>query len=300
MLTIEQAAGLAMDELVTDGRLIESLRKIRRKQHKVVNIYRPKLKSDFPELFVDIPDSWPHIDIAPLFDVHLGHSAHLAALFSKHHRWLMRTPYVLTFDGGDLIENANKLSVGSGVYEQDYTPDNQIVLAVQQCAKLWHKMLFKLPGNHEARTRLMGVDVARWVATLLEIPYFPDFCFLTLRFAGNNFRILAHHGTGAATTAGAQRMAARKPMPWAKFDILWSGHLHNSLADPFFQTDFDQKTGLAFERNGFVIISPSYLGYWGTYAASKMYPPGIAGMSVARLNRDGRIDVNLHARGRRL
>ncbi len=631
MLTIEQAAGLAAGELVTDGRLIESLQRIRNNRPKIVKVYRPALKSDFPELFVEVPDSWPHVDLAPLFDVHLGHSAHLSALFSKHHRWLMRTPYVLTFDGGDLIENANKLSVGSGVYEQDYTPDNQIVVAAQQCAKLWPKLLFKLPGNHEARTRLMGVDVARWVATLLEIPYFPDFCFLNILFAGNRFRILAHHGTGAATTAGAQRMAARKALPWAKFDIIWcfppgtpvltssgytkpieelspgdqiingqgriakvasvlsrrfsgdlvemrplgwptpiwatpnhpmltsrryglneyrsdffradalvygdalhrvkpnikitetpdvspdemrlygyylsegcawtsqdgkqnqltfsfarheqnlvfdcrrllnklgykvnliqppnnncttlrvcslkateffrnllghkcdgkfipdkflsypnghirelllgiylgdghkqrqgwvltttsrklaeqvvfllsrlgepaslssrkremrkrsyeimrahsdgkvlwrkyrnvdsgwasplrwvrnkpydglvynltvagddptfvvgqfvvhnSGHLHNSLADPFFQIDFDQKTGLAFERNGFVIISPSYLGYWETYAASKMYPPGIAGMSVARLNRDGRIDVNLHARGRRL
>ncbi len=299
-MLVEDAVSIAKTGLAADDRLVSTLQRIISRHRPVAKVYRPSLPSVFPELFVDVPDSWPYVDLAPLFDVHYGHSAHLNTMFQRHMDWLRRSPYVLSFDGGDLIENASKLSIGSGVYEQDYDPDNQIVQIVRRCAEIRYKLLFKLPGNHELRTKIQGIDVARWIATLLELPYFVDFCFLTVRFAGNNFRILAHHGVGAATTAGAQRMAARKPMPWAKVDIIWTGHLHSALADPFFQMDFDQRTGLAFERNGFVIVAPSYLGYWGTYAAGKMYPPGIAGMSVARLNRDGRIDVNLHARGRRL
>jgi hypothetical protein len=267
----------------------------------VARISRPSGRSEFPELFVDVPSTWPYVDIAPLYDVHRGHSKHLDALFSRHVAWMLRNPYLLTFDGGDFSEFASKLSVGAGVYEQRLQPDKQFEDALLIQAKLWRKMLFKLPGNHERRASILGLDLAMWIATWLGIPYFPDFCFCTIRFAGNNFRILGHHGTGASTTAGAQRMAARKMLPWAKvFDVFWTGHLHADLVDKVYQIDHDQKTGRAFERTGLIIIAPSYLGYFGTYAAQKMYPPGSPGMLPIRLQRDGRIDASVHARGRRL
>jgi hypothetical protein len=275
----------------------------RAKGHRkhVARISRPSERSDFPELFVDVPPTWPYVDIAPLYDVHRGHSRHLDGLFCRHISWMMSNPFLLTFDGGDFSEFASKLSVASGVYEQALQPDRQFEDALLIQAKLWRKMLFKLPGNHELRAKVLGLDIARHIATWLGIPYFPDFCFCTIRFAGNNFRILAHHGTGASTTAGAQRMAARKMLPWARcFDVFWTGHLHNSLVDVVYQIDHDQKTGHAFERDALVIIAPSYLGYFGTYAAQKMYPPGMPGLLPIRLHRDGRIDASVHARGRRL
>ena len=146
----------------------------------------------------------------------------------------------------------------------------------------------------------MGVDIGRWMAVMLEVPYFQDFCFCTIRFAGQNFRVMAHHGTGASQTAGAQRNAARKALPWTKADLIISGHLHAPLVDPIYQTDFDQKTGRMYERDGIVLICPSYLGYFETYAAQKMLTPGIPGIHVVSLQRDGRIDANIHARGKRL
>lgn len=287
------------DQARMDERLLARLQKIKGQEKRRVKLTRPE--SQYPELIVDVPDRWPHVDLAPLFDVHLGHRLHDSSLFRKHWRWLRRTPYVLTFDGGDFIENASKLSVGTGVYEQEDKADEQAAAAAEVWASLWHKMLFKLPGNHENRTKVLGVDVSAWLCALAEIPYFPDFCFCTIRFRGNNFRLLAHHGTGAATTAGAQRNAARKPTPWANgWDILWTGHLHNPLADPVAKTDFDQRTQRVVQRDGMVIISPSYLKYFGGYGATKMYPLGLRGLHVIRLNPDGRIDCSIHARGERL
>lgn len=295
-MNISQALG----ELSKDEHLIAKLQAMRSKHKKVARVYRPEPRTEFPELFVDVPDSWPHVALAPLYDVHLGHSKHLNEMFQRHLAWICRTPYVLTWDGGDFIENSSKLSVGSGVYEQDKTPDNQVLESLEVAARIWHKMLFKLPGNHEARSNQLGLDIGGWMASMMEVPYFSDFCFCTIRWRGQNFRIAAHHGTGAATTAGAQRNAARKAQPWAKADIIWTGHLHNSLVDPVYQTDHDQRTGRMFERHGMVIISPSYVSYFNTYAASKMYPPGIPGMAGVKLQPDGRIDAEIHANGRRL
>lgn len=264
-----------------------------------LKIERPQ--SEFPELFVTVPDSWSSIILAPLYDVHLGHENHDGKLFKKHVQWIKDTPNVLSFNGGDLIENASKVSVGEGVYQQTETPDEQIRSALSAVMPIKHKVLFSLPGNHEARTNLMGVDIASWIASTLGTPYFKDYCFCTIRWRGNNFRLLAHHGSGAATTAGAQRMAARKAIGWAhKLDLLWTGHLHNALVDPFYQTDVDQETGLIVERTAMILISPSYLRYFGSYAATKQYPPGHRGLGVVELHADGRIDSMVHANGRRL
>lgn len=285
------------DTKATTDQLLKWIRARRGKER----IKRVRPESEFPELLVTVPDSWDAIQLAPLFDVHMGHARHDAEMFARHLRWLKDTPNVLTFNGGDLIENASKVSVGSGVYEQDLDPQHQLVASLLQLSGIAHKMLFALPGNHEDRTDVMGFSVASWIAALLEIPYFPDYAFTTIQWRGNRFRLLAHHGTGAAQTAGGQRMAARKDLSWAKpFDIFWTGHLHNPLIDVLFQTDFDQETGRIFERNGVILISPSYLKFFGTYAAKKRYPPGSRGLAAVTLRPDGRIDSQIHANGRRL
>ena len=134
----------------------------------------------------------------------------------------------------------------------------------------------------------------------MKIPFFQDYCFLTVKWRGNNFRILAHHGAGSAQTPGAQLNSARKELAWTTADMIWTGHLHQSKVDVVYRVDYDQQTGRAFERDTIVIISPSYLHYFGGYSAAKRMFPGIRGMSVAILNPDGRIDASVHARGRRL
>src|ERR1041384_3541420 len=186
--------------LARDDRFLASLRE--RFQPLRVSHTRPP--TEFPQLVVTAPDEWETILLAPWYDLHIGARNHDGDLLKRHLGWFEQTPNVLGWLGGDQIENASKLSVGAGVYEQDYHPDNQLVLTMQQFAAVRHKLLFALPGNHEDRTNIMGVDLAWWMSAMLERPYFPDFCFCTLKWRGNNFRILAHHGSGSAATAGAQ------------------------------------------------------------------------------------------------
>lgn len=269
-----------------------------RKREKIQRHVPP---SEFPEILVTVPDSWDSVQLAPLYDVHIGHDQHDAEKFAKHLRWIRETPNVLTWNGGDMIENANKESPGASVFGQTMRPHGQFGSAIYKLTHIAHKMLFQLPGNHEDRTEVAGFSISSLMSAFLSVPYFSDYCFCTLKWRGNNFRILAHHGTGAAQSAGGQRMAARKDIGWAAaFDLIWTGHLHAPLADPIYRIDFDQKTGRPYERTGLIFISPSYLKFFGSYAAKKRYTPGHRGLTAVVLRDDGRIDTQLHANGRRL
>lgn len=262
-----------------------------------VTIERPR--SDFPELVVTVPDSWPYIQLAPLYDVHHGHELHASKTFLNHLEWIAKEPYLLTFNGGDLIENA---VIGSpGIFGQTCPPGEQFEAAQKLLKPIVRKMLFAIPGNHEDRTRrVAGFDIARALADHLGVLYYPDYCFCTIRWRGQHFRIAAHHGTGAAQTPGGQRNAARKDMPWLKADIYWTGHLHQPIVDLVYQTDYDQQSGRMISRQALVIVSPSYLRYFGGYAASKRYAPGAIGLTPVTLRPDGRMDAIVHAKGQRL
>ena len=258
---------------------------------------RSRPVSEFPEIIVTLRDELNTIELAPLYDVHIGSRQHDAGLLDKHLSWIADTPNVFTFNGGDAYENVTDFKMGP----TPMNPEEQLLEATKKFARVQHKMLFSIPGNHEDRTfKHAGMDGAKRLADNLKVPYFGDYCFCTLKWRGNHFRLLAHHGSGAALTPGAQRNSARKDLAWSKPDILWTGHIHQTLADTVYLTDYDQKTGRIYERGCAVIVSPSYLKYFGSYAAKGRYSPGIRGLSVAILQEDGRIDVNVHARGKRL
>lgn len=256
-------------------------------------------KSEFPEMFVTLPDEHETVQIAPLYDVHIGSHQHDNGLLAHHLDWIANTPNVFTFDGGDAFENITPQNAEMGHTPID--PEEQILEVTRKFAPVQHKMMFKLPGNHEDRTRrYSGMSSGRRLADNLKVPYFSDYAFVTLKWRGNNFRLLAHHGAVGGTTAGAQRNSARKEIAWAKPDILWTGHVHQQLVDTVNVMDYDQKTGLMFERGMMVMISPSYLKYFGGYAAKSRLAPGTRGLSVIQLQEDGRIDASIHARGRRI
>lgn len=262
---------------------------------RIASIVRPK--SDYPELFVTLPDAWESVQLAPLYDVHIGSKEFDETLFERHRDWIANTPNVVSWNGGDMFENLLDPKMG----HTPTTPEEQLFRSTELLAPVRHKMLFSLPGNHEDRTfKAAGMSGARRLADNLEVPFFGDYCFCTIKWRGNKFRILAHHGAGGAQTPGAQRNSARKELPWIKADLIWTGHLHQPMVDTVFTLDVDQKTGRLFERTSFVIISPSYLKYFGGYAAKMRMGPGGRGLTVATLQADGRIDVNVHARGRRL
>lgn len=260
---------------------------------------RHRPQSEYPELIVTIPDALETVELAPLYDVHIGSPDHDADLLKRHLDWVARTPNVFTWNGGDAFENKTPNEGKMG--HDPISPEEQIMRATEVFAPVQHKMLFSLPGNHEDRTKKQsGMSSAKRLADNLKVPYFEEYCFCTISWRGQKFRILAHHGAGGATTAGAQRNSARKELVWYHPDLLWTGHLHAPLVDTVKVFDRDQKTNRIYEKDCLVIISPSYTKFFGGYAAKARMTPGLRGLTVAILNDDGRIDANVHARGKRL
>jgi hypothetical protein len=259
-------------------------------------------KSEHPEIVITIPDEFKEIQLAPLYDVHIGSKEHDEALLARHLRWIADTPNVFTWNGGDAFENKTPQSAAKGMGQDATDPEVQLFDTTKAFALIQHKMLFSLPGNHEDRTRKSsGMSSARRLAENLKVPYFADYVYATIKWRGNNFRLLAHHGAGGAQTAGAQRNAARKDLTWNNgVDMVWTGHLHQPMTDTVHVIDVDQRTGRTYEKDILVIISPSYLKFFGGYGAKARMAPGARGLTVAILNDDGRIDANVHARGKRL
>ena len=257
-------------------------------------------KSEFPELVVWIPDEYEEILLAPVYDAHIGAAGHDAELFAEHMKWIADTPNVVTWNGGDSIENANKFSPGAGVFHQT-RPQRQIFNAIEAWASVRHKTLFSLSGNHEDRIEAMGgIDISQWIAQVLDVPHFPGYCACRLKWRKLNINILAHHGSGAAQTAGGQLNNIRKDLPWAHgFDLYWFGHTHRSMHSKEFRIMHNPRTDRLVQRECFAILSPSYLKYFGSYAEKKRYSPTTRGMAVVRVNENGRLDFEEHAKGQR-
>ena len=225
----------------------------------VIKITRPS--SEFPELVIEVPDWWDEVKLAPLYDVHIGSPQHDKELFEKHRSWIATTPNVLTWNGGDMFENITPAEAKMG--HTAISPEEQLYEATRQLAPIRHKMLFSLPGNHEDRTsKSSGMSSAARLADYLNLPYFSDYCFCLVKWRGNNFRLLAHHGAGGAQTPGAQLNSARKELAWTNSDLYWTGHLHQSKTDVAFRVDYDQSTGAMYDRKAVVKISPSYVMFW--------------------------------------
>ena len=260
---------------------------------------RFKPESEYPEIIITIPDSLTTIELAPLYDVHIGSRELDESMLDRHLDWIARTPNVFSWLGGDEIENKTAKQAHMG--HDPLSPEEQLLNATKKFAKIQHKLLFEVAGNHGDRTRQQsGMDSGKRLADNLRLPYFPDYAMLTIKWRDHKFRGLIHHGAGGGVTPGSQRNSARKELTWFHPDFLWTGHLHQTLIDTVKISCTDQKTDRAYEKDALVMISPSYLKYFGGYAANKRMPPGQRGLSVVILNPDGRMDANTHARGKRL
>lgn len=235
-----------------------------------------------PWVRVQFPESLnvKRIDIVPLFDVHFGHKACLVSKWMEYIEYIRTHSGVFTFLGGDLIENASKLSVAGGVYEQHLTPDEQIHRVIEMLRPIAHKILFSLPGNHEDRAmKHMGIDVARFIADSLEVPYYDQPIEFDLSWRGYTWRGHAQHGSSGSQTEGGKLNAAKRPVEFHGdfIHVYFSGHVHDNISKERTQIVRNYETGELELRKYFVVILPAFLGYHNTYAARMGWSPPASG-----------------------
>lgn len=245
------------------------------------------------------------IQIVPLSDVHYGARAHNLKRFKQYIDWIAANDDVFTFLNGDIIENAIDGSVGGAIYESIMTPEEQIWGSedkqhdgiINLLRPIAHKILWAQPGNHEWRTwKKTNIDPTRIVCGELKIPYFSEPVYADILAWGHRYTFFCHHGTTGSQTKGGKLNAAARPAEFQEsVDFVVMGHVHDSMANP--TTRIVRKRTLDAngrvinfaleERAQYVVICPSFHGYFGNYGARAGYAPGSWGGVNCSLFSDG-------------
>ena len=188
---------------------------------------------------------------------------------------------------GDIIENANKGSVGAGVYEQKISPDEQIEVAIEFLKPLADKKLLLglLDGNHEWRTtKDSGVNITKQICRGLKVPYLGYSIFLYIRVGKITYIIYASHGsTGSTTPQGKLKTI----LDWGKYieaDVYLMGHVHSLMAHSDIYRRINTTTKCCEDRKRYYVLTGSFLGYYGGYAEQKNYAPERVGAPRIRLD----------------
>jgi predicted MPP superfamily phosphohydrolase len=247
-----------------------------------------------PYLMIQIPATkWEKIKVVPLADVHFGADACLVDKFRKYVNWIAQNENVFAFIGGDLFENSHGDSnKGLSQYEQGIRPRDQVTQMAEILAPIAHRLLWCLPGNHEDRSRSRDYDPLERLAEVLEIPYSYEPVFVDVNWKGNVFSFHDQHGRAVGQTKGGKMNAAARPQEMQEhvmFTVM--AHVHDG--------DVSRNTRICRNRVDFylefkkqyIIICPSFFGYFGSYASKAGYKPG----SYGSINMDLFANGDFHA-----
>ncbi len=250
-----------------------------------------------PYQLVQLPNSLfdtGELIIAPLYDVHFGHFGFKREKLLSYLRWIAETPNVLTFLGGDLLENA--LDDGRGMmYSQETPPASQIDEICRLIAPIAHKVLFTLPGNHERRTqKRAGIDPMKIVAQTLDIPYFSGPVYCSILGMGHKWKLYAFHGSTCSQTKGGKVNAAGKPRIFTDFiNFFVSGHTHDPLTNPETCLVEDPVQCRLTYKTQWTVVAPSFMRWEQTYAYEAGWPPPGKGGVALRLYANGNYNAQL-------
>lgn len=252
-----------------------------------------------PWIWISFPDSvdWKRIELIPFSDVHIGAEAHNEKGLDQTIDYVENNEYVFGFINGDLIENSLRDSVGEGVYEQIMRPHEQMEYAIKKFRRIAHKMLWAQPGNHEWRSKKHSdIDPLYWICRVLDIPYFDEPIYVDMLWKGNVFTAYAQHGATNSQTKGGKANAAARPLNFQDFVMfVVMGHVHDEMNDTqnricrerIFDEEGKIREFRLVQRKQYVVIFPSYHGYFGTYAARQGYAPTSFGEVVLEIYPNG-------------
>ena len=247
-----------------------------------------------PYIAIQLPNKdCEKIKIFPIGDIHLGAPAVDMKTLRQDIEWIKQSDNVYVILMGDLIEMAHRNSVGSGVYEQKLNPDNQVKAIISLLSPIAHKILFSVGSNHENRVmKMIGIDIARMIADKLQTPYFKAQCFADILWKGQRWTIHAQHGSSGSQTKGGRLNSASRPIAFTNFTNFYiHAHLHDKLDNEVVRIVRDPVNMRLVEMKQYVVITSSYMRYFGTYAEEMGYALPSKGRTVLLLFQNG----NYHA-----
>ena len=249
-----------------------------------------------PYIWVKMPKKkWDKIKIVPLADVHYGSVAHLDTKFREYINYISENDNVFAVILGDLLENSHGDS-NNGVshYEQNVRPKSQVEQMCELLSPIAHKILWAIPGNHEDRSRTRDYDPLERICEKLEIPYNYMPVYADVMWNDYIFTFYTSHGRSGAMTKGGKMNAAIKPQHMQEHVMFTiSGHVHDALMNPTIKICRDRVNFRLEQKKQYVVVCPSFMDYFTSYAPKAGYDPGSYGTINCDLYKNG----DYHASG---
>lgn len=235
-----------------------------------------------------------YAEVVFLGDVHLGSPQCDEERFKRMLAYCLENN-VYVFLMGDLIENANRLSVGAGVYEQLEIAESQHERMVAFLQPLVDKNLIlgSLSGNHEDRTYLLsGVNIAKALARELKIPYLGSACWSYFKVGDQTYKVYALHGASGSRFVYTKLKALVDISHSFDADLIAMGHVHECADTSQIVQTYDPHKKVIVERKKWLLITGHYLSYDGSYGQAKGMPIGKMGSPKVKFF-SGRHDIHL-------
>ena len=233
-------------------------------------------------------------------DSHIGNRYHDKLMYNRFMDWIYKNKDYQIITMGDLIECANKSSVG--LMDQVMTVDDQIDQIVEDFGPIADegRMIGMLIGNHEKRAlKQAGIDVTHRISRELKVRDLGVGALLYLQVKkddakrGQNYVVYAKHGTSGASSVGGKLNAVYRMRDVVYADLYLHAHVHtlDQHKREIYRID---RGNLVSDKQHFVLTG-SYLTYWGSYGEEKGYPPsGTSGSPKIKFHANmNRISVSL-------
>lgn len=242
-------------------------------QAKYVTVQVPKAK---------YPDG---LEVIHITDVQYGHKHCNVKKFIEYRDWILSAPNRFVFFGGDMIDAATLISVGSA-WENTEEPQGEIYRFVELAMPMRHRILGYVGGNHERRTIKTFGDAGQMIASLLRIPYSAGKQVIDIHYGKHTpHKNELFHGRGAAQTSGAKLMMIEKFAKAGSAQVFWVGHLHDTICK-YYRRQVHAAGEIKLEKYC-AVMSSSFLDFWGTYAEVAGMEPNGLDMWRLKLSPDG-------------
>lgn len=243
---------------LTDKQVEEKIRRALRDSKR----YHADVPVNKKDHFYYESDNEVHLYIVA--DAHVGAHGFDKKGFQKYIAQIAADPYAAVAVLGDLLGNAVQGSKGC-VFSQRIMPQKQIEMVISLLTPIKDKIIFFCIGNHCERTfRQTGSDPGYTMALGLNCLDKYNFVhgFITIKAAGNTYKIYATHNIGKSESK-LKTMARAHP----DCDIIMGGHIHQSKVVPVAQQLHSGKV-----RTTYAITCAAWLKD-DSYAISAAYEP---------------------------
>jgi hypothetical protein len=187
---------------------------------------------------------------------------------------------------GDLLENANKTSVGAGWTEQNKPPYQQILDAKKKMEKITPQLLGIVGGNHSTnRMCNSGIDVEEVLAHFLGVPYSDDYMIVCFTINGISFVNYCWHGYGKSATEGGKINSALRPFIYTEgIDTYWSGHFHDFKRVCKIRYEYDKFTRTMHERTVNFVLQGGFNDFQHSFISRQSGSPSVRHFAVAEFS----------------